>query len=431
MRGVTVKLILGSTSVLALALWAAPVWAQGQAMPPPRKVEFDEAIARALEHNPNMALATSTIARADALVQQARALTLPTASAGVTNALLDGSRGFEGTTVQSQNQFGIVGNATVPLIAATRWAGVNQAKDQVTVATANVADVRQQIAVAAANAYLAVIAARRQVEVFERALESTRAHLDYSQKRLEGGAGSRLNQLRAAVAVTADDGRLELGKLALRRAQEALGVALASDGPVDAGADPTFDVPATIDESTWMAARFDLNAQRSVQRAAERVLNDSSKDWWPTANASFDPVYITPGSLFQPSASWRFSLSLSQSIFEGGQRRAAKALRAVSFDQTKLQLTDLEIRARSEVRVAQDTLRSLERVLETARVASDQSNDVLRISTSAFEVGATTNIEVIDAQRAARDADTAVTQAEDAVRHAKLDLLVALGRFPK
>jgi outer membrane protein TolC len=219
--------------------------------------------------------------------------------------------------------------------------------------------------------------------------------------------------------------------LALRRAQEALGVTLAADGPVDAGADPAFEVPATIDEATWMAARSDLNAQRSVQRAAERVLNDSAKDWYPTANASFDPVYIRPGSLFQPSGSWRLSLNLSQSIFEGGQRRAAKALRAVSFDQTKLQLTDLEIRARAEVRVAQDSLRSFERVLETARMASDQSNDVLRISTSAFEVGATTNIEVIDAQRAARDADTAVAQAEDAVRHAKLDLLVALGRFPK
>jgi outer membrane protein TolC len=45
-------------------------------------------------------------------------------------------------------------------------------------------------------------------------------------------------------------------------------------------------------------------------------------------------------------------------------------------------------------------------------------------------VGATTNIEVIDAQRSAQDAETAATQAEDAVRRARLELLVALGRFP-
>jgi outer membrane protein TolC len=46
-------------------------------------------------------------------------------------------------------------------------------------------------------------------------------------------------------------------------------------------------------------------------------------------------------------------------------------------------------------------------------------------------VGATTNLEVIDAQRSARDADSTSTLAEDAVRRARLDLLVAIGRFPK
>ena len=56
---------------------------------------------------------------------------------------------------------------------------------------------------------------------------------------------------------------------------------------------------------------------------------------------------------------------------------------------------------------------------------------MLDITTRAFEVGATTNLEVIDAQREARDTDTARALAEDAVRHARLDLLVALGRFPK
>jgi outer membrane protein TolC len=56
---------------------------------------------------------------------------------------------------------------------------------------------------------------------------------------------------------------------------------------------------------------------------------------------------------------------------------------------------------------------------------------VLRITTSAFEIGATTNIEVIDAQRSLRDAEVAAASSEDAVRHAKLDLLVAIGQFPQ
>jgi outer membrane protein TolC len=56
---------------------------------------------------------------------------------------------------------------------------------------------------------------------------------------------------------------------------------------------------------------------------------------------------------------------------------------------------------------------------------------VLRITDVAFREGATTNIEVIDAQRGARDADTTAATAEDAVRRAQLELLVATGLFPQ
>jgi outer membrane protein TolC len=56
---------------------------------------------------------------------------------------------------------------------------------------------------------------------------------------------------------------------------------------------------------------------------------------------------------------------------------------------------------------------------------------VLRITDIAFREGATTNIEVIDAQRRARDAATITALAEDALRRARLELLVATGRFPQ
>jgi len=72
-----------------------------------------------------------------------------------------------------------------------------------------------------------------------------------------------------------------------------------------------------------------------------------------------------------------------------------------------------------------------ERALAHARRAADQANEVVRITDIAFREGATTNIEVIDAQRQARDAETAAAIAEDAVRRARLELLVATGRFPQ
>jgi outer membrane protein TolC len=301
-------------------------------------------------------------------------------------------------------------------------------------------EVRQQVAVATAQAYLAVIAQKRLVDVTARSLESARAHLKYAQDRLAAGLGSRLNELRASQTVSSDEVRLENAHLGLRRAQEALGVLIAADGPVDAGGEPALDVAGAIREAgldqepnatVWMSARPDVRRQTSQIEAAQRVVADSRKDWLPTGSVSFDPQYVTPVGIFQASKSWRLTMSFSQPIFDGGQRRASRAVRQVAVDAMTLGLTSLQIRARADVRVAQAAVDSAQRALAAATRAAQEANEVLRITTIVFEVGATTNIEVIDAQRSARDAETIATQTEDTWRQARLELLVALGRFPR
>ena len=76
-------------------------------------------------------------------------------------------------------------------------------------------------------------------------------------------------------------------------------------------------------------------------------------------------------------------------------------------------------------------VRSTERALAQLRSAAEQANEVLKITTFAFEAGATANLEVVDARRQARDEDSAAAVAQDVVQRARLDLLTALGRFPQ
>lgn len=428
-RGKAVKGFMVLIAALA-AVSSASVLAQGAPQAPtPVRMEFDAVIQQALAKNPTVALAATNISRADTLLQQARAVTLPLVSATVFNSTIDSARSFASGTIQPQNQTTMGLTASVPVLAATRWAAVQQARDQIEVATAGAAEIRQQIVVSAAQTYLEVIAARRQLEVTERSLESARAHLDYAQKRFEGGAGSRLNQLRAAQIVSSEESRLEVIRFALRSAQEALGVIVVAEGPVDAGAEPVFDQSGVMDEDAWRKARPDLVTQAAVQRSAERILRDSWRDWVPNVTASFDPVYLTPSGIFQPSRTWRFSISTTYALFEGGQRKILERQREITLDQSKLTMSSLEIQARAEVRLAQEAVQSRDRTLTLTRRAAEQAAEVLSITTSAFQVGATTNLEVIDAQREVLDADTAVAIAQSALQRARLELLVALGRF--
>src|SRR5687767_12471824 len=86
--------VTGVLVMIGLSI-AAPALAQSpQALTPssPQTVEtvsFDEAIARALEKNPTVAIAATNILRSEALLQQARSETRPRVFGSVTNTTLD------------------------------------------------------------------------------------------------------------------------------------------------------------------------------------------------------------------------------------------------------------------------------------------------------------------------------------------------------
>ncbi|MGE3190198.1 MAG: TolC family protein, partial [Vicinamibacterales bacterium] len=377
---------LAAPALVLLLLAAVPAAAQVAAAAP-EPVTFDEAITRALARNLTVAEAAQNILRAEALLQQANVVYRPGVSGTVTTTMLDSARGFDDLVTQPRTQALFGASVSYPVLAASRWAARVQAADQVAVARLGVAETRRQIAVATAQAYLAVIAQQRQVEVNTRAIENAQAHVDDATRQLEAGAGSRLNQLRASQTLESDRVLVEAARLALVRAQEALGVLVAADGPVDSAGEPAFEVPAAPEPAAWLGDRADVQLFSASLDAAARVAADSWKDWIPTGTASFEPQYLTPAGLFQPSRTWRAVVQFQVPIFDGGQRKAVAAQREVARDLAKLQLDEVQLRARSELRVARASVATAERAVESARRAAEQAGEVLRITELAFRAG--------------------------------------------
>jgi outer membrane protein TolC len=83
------------------------------------------------------------------------------------------------------------------------------------------------------------------------------------------------------------------------------------------------------------------------------------------------------------------------------------------------------------VRLAQESVARNERIVEKSRQSASDALEALRITEIAYRAGATTNIEVVQAQQTARNVEIIAALAEDALRQARLGLLVALGRFPR
>jgi len=411
-----------------------PTPAQMPPIPTPapvgQSVSFDEAVRIATERSPNAERAAEAILQAEAVLQGARGVFQPIVNGTATTTILNAERGFQGQVTQPQTQAAFGAQVAFPVLAASRWAQATQAADRVAISRISRDETRRQIALATSEAYLAVINQHRQVSVNTRALENGRDHLAFATARLQAGAGSRLNELRAAQESSSDEVLLEATLLLLRRAQEALGVLLVADGPVDTAGEPVLELPGEM-PSTWLSRRVDIRLADAEIAAAERVRKDSWKDWVPTGTASFAPQYLTPAGLFQPSSTWAGVVQFGIPIFDAGQRRSIARQRDVALALTRIDRTDLERQIRADERIAREAVVITARALAAARRAADQANEVVRITDVAFRAGATTNLEVIDAQRRARDAETAAAIAEDRARQARLDLLVALGLFPR
>ena len=394
-------------------------------------VTFDEAIRRALERNPSVELAQQEIRRSEALVKQARAAWLPSVQSGATYSRIDADRIFGDRVLQDADSFNVSLSASVPVIAPQAWVASARASEGVDLARLTQEDARRQIALAAARAFLTVVGQRRVLESAERALAAARTHEEYARARLAGDVGNQVDVVRAAQERARSELRVQNQRIGLVRAQEALGVILGDDGPVDA-AQITLPRPppleTALDEAE--AQRADVRVARERVEINRRARRDTYADFLPTLTASGQVYYQTPESPTVPTTGWQVQLVFSLPLYDGGYRFGRARERAALEEQSRISLAAALRQARSEVRVAFEAMRRADDAVVHARENAALAREALELVEQAYRSGARTNLEVIDAQRQAADSETDLEIAEDAARQARLDLLAAAGRFP-
>ena len=117
---------------------------------------------------------------------------------------------------------------------------------------------------------------------------------------------------------------VERARLAVALGQEALGLLMAADGPIDAIGEPALETPAR--SRRVVAARPHRHpAVRRADRRRRARRGRQLEGLGAQVRASFEPQYITPSGLFQPPGTWRAVVAAAIPIFDGGRRGAVKA----------------------------------------------------------------------------------------------------------
>jgi outer membrane protein len=396
----------------------------------PPTIKLNDAVATALSRNPTAAVAYAEIRRAQAIVEQVRSASLPTLYGNLTYTRLDSPRIYLGTVQDPANTFQANALLTVPLIVPKPWAQWSQATDQVDVARLSAGDTRRLVAVSVARAYLSVVAQKRVIDAAVRARDTDKAHYEYSHQRFAGGVGNRIDEVRADQQLASDEANVQQQYSNLARDREALGVLVGVSGPLDAD-EPVLDAPRDPQQAMNDAEhRSDVQVSGARLHAAKHAVRDDWTDYSPYLSGTFLPFYENPPLVAYPTTGWEAELILAIPIYDGGLRYGQEKERGVARDEAQVQLDATLRQARSDVRTAFEELRRADSSLAEAREAAKLAESGLELANVAYRAGASTNIEVIDAERTARDAELAVAIAEDGAREARVDLLAATGRFP-
>ena len=328
------------------------------------RVTFEEAIRTALEKNPTVAEAAQAILRAEAL-----------AAAGANRLSPDAGRqrGHDGprqrARLRRSDRAAAGADASwprrCPIPCLPRRAGRRGRRPRIRCASraSSVTEVRRQIAVATAQAYLAVIAQQRQVEVNLLARENAQAHVDYARARLAGRRGQQVERaarVAGACRPTRCCSKRRVWGCGGRR--KALGVLMAVDAPVDAAGEPVFEVPAAPAADAWLTERADVQLFSAQVEAADRVVRDSWKDWVPTRDGGLRAAAAgAVGPLPAGAHVARLRRRADSRSSTAGHAARPGASARWRLGTARIQLTDVQLRARAELRTAQAAVESTER----------------------------------------------------------------------
>ena len=394
------------------------------------RIGLSQAVATALARNPTAVVAAQEIRRAEGILEQARSAWLPTLYGNGALTQLDSARTFGSFVSQPQTGLLMSATLTVPLIVPRPWAQWSQSQDAVGVARMTSTDTRRVVAVSVARAYLTTVAQKRVIEAAIRARDTDRAHYAYAHLRYGGGVGNRIDEVRAEQQVQSDEAIVQQQYAALARDREALGVLVGVGGPLDAD-EPLLHAPTDVARSLEDAERRpDVQAANLRLRASAHAVRDDWTDYAPYLAGAFTPFYSTPPTVTYPTTGWEAQLLLTVPFYDAGLRYGQARVRDAARDQAEAQREATLRQARSDVRTAFEEIKRADEALAAAHKAAELSRTGLELANASYRAGASTDIEVIDAERTARDAETSVAVAEDGARQARLDLLAATGRWP-
>ncbi|MCC6647193.1 MAG: TolC family protein [Polyangiaceae bacterium] len=400
--------------------------------------------ARSIDYR--LALADLERAHAQAEVAQASSMPTLTGTANISQPLLRTiTNPRTGDTLKQyvpENSHSISGSATlsIPVYAPRAWWARGTARESERAAELQIAEQKRLLAAAVADSLVAEIVAERVVELNRSALRAALERVALTKRRVDLGVATALDLLRVEQDANTTRAQVVAGDEALRKAREALGLALGFSEPYGVPRDLSLDQFARDSERACPRGesadqRTDVGVARQRGEVAKRATRDAELAYHPTVNVvttygitwqPFTPVLQSKPDRHVSYHTWTIAGVLSWNIYDGGARAGQLRDAEAQAGQAMLRTEQTLRQATVQVAQAARAVQVAERAREIAGRSRDMSRDAERMARTGFLLGRGTSLELVDAGRSLRDAEIQLALKEFDVVQAKIRALFAL-----
>ncbi len=282
-----------------------------------------------------------------------------------------------------------------------------------------------------ARAYLAVLSAQAEQEVIESRRQTAEQFVSDVKARLEAQSATELDRLRAESELLAVLPEALQADANVKRAMEVLNGQLGLDPKTPLALKAMgLPEPGTRPTGTARSEVLQLKQQEAMYRANEKIITSDLRPKFDLS-ASYGYQAGQSDNLFkEPYDTWRVSVTMKFPIFDGLRSSGKRAQNRAQLEQVKQVRVDRERTVAIEQRSADRELEKAIALNEAAAKAHDAAAEALRVSREAFDQGLITSLDLLQAERSERQAESQRRRAELGLWAARFDQRRSLGLPP-
>ena len=439
-----------AAGIFLLALALLLVWppvSSAQTVSAGETLTLSRAIEVALRNQPSILAAMSTVRANEARIGEAKSNYYPQLTAqGVYSRISRPSGGSTTSTIPS------AGGGLTSVSSAgggvfdqyTSSAGLSQMVYDFgkTASTVKVQDLNtqssrfdlrnteDQVVFNVKQAYYNLLLAFRNRDVARESVTNFEKHLEQARGFFEVGTKPKFDVTKAEVDLSNAKLNLIKAENQVRLARVTLNNAMGSpEAPEyvlqDILSFAPYDLPFDAALHKAYVQRADLQSLMRKKDSSKESINVARKGYFPVFNGSAS--YSYSGTDFPLSDGWNYGLNVTAPIFSGFLTKYQVAEAQANYDTTSATERSLRLTIYSQVQQGYVLLRQASESIATSEVAVRQAKENVDLALGRYQAGVGSPIEVTDALTALSNAEVAYVSALTDYKNAQASIEVAIG----